>query len=89
MKSLTATAAFVAMGLLMTSASAGEWADACTERMEADGRDASGCVCLEGEIEANPSLEDEFMSLAEIEDPAERFEDASADAQAAMQACTR
>ena len=75
--------------LFATSAVAGEWADACTERLEADGRDASGCSCLEAEIEANPDLIDEFLALGEIEDAAERFETASDDAKAAMSSCTR
>ena len=73
----------------LSQAFAGEWADQCVERLEADGRDSSGCACLESEIEANPSLVDEFTSLGAIEDPAERFAAASADAQAAMQNCTR
>ncbi len=84
---------FVAIGLMagfgLAAANAGEWADACAERLEADGRDTSGCACLEAEIEATPSLEDEFTSLSEIEDPAERYSSASAEAQAAMDKCTR
>lgn len=82
-------AATAATALLISGATAGEWADACVERLEADGRDSSGCSCLEAEIEANPSLEDEFTALAAIEDPAERFDAASGDAQAAMAKCTR
>ena len=82
-------AACLCAGFLAGNAIAGEWADACTERLEADGRDASGCSCLEGEIEANPSLEEEFLGLAEIDDPAERFDSASDDAKAAMSSCTR
>lgn len=81
--------AAAAAALIATGASAGEWADQCVERLEADGRDSSGCACLEAEIEANPSLVDEFLALGEIEDPAERFETASPEAQAAMQNCTR
>ena len=67
---------------------AGEWADACTATLEADGRDASGCACLEEEIIAH-DLADEFLALAEISDPAERYEAASEHAQAAMMKCTR
>jgi hypothetical protein len=89
MKTKTFVALAVLAGFVSTSASAGEWADACVERLEADGRDTSGCSCLEAEIEANPSLEEEFMSLGEIEDPAERFDAASSEAQAAMSQCTR
>lgn len=89
MKSKTFMALAVFAGLASTGAVAGEWADACVERLEADGRDISGCSCLEAEIEANPSLEEEFMALGEIEDPAERYDAASSEAQAAMNQCTR
>lgn len=75
--------------LLASGAGAGEWADACTQRLEADGRDTSGCACLEEQIDANSPLADEFRTLAEIEDPAVRYSSASGDAQAAMNACTR
>ena len=75
-------------GAMLSAALAGEWADACVATLEADGRDSSGCACLEAEIEAN-DLADEFLALAEIEDPAERYDAASADAQAAMDKCTR
>ncbi|MEZ5920885.1 MAG: hypothetical protein R3C60_05980 [Parvularculaceae bacterium] len=75
--------------LFVTPALAGEWADACKERLEADGRDTSGCTCLEDEINANPGLEEEFQTLAAIEDPAERYGEASDAAKAAMDACTR
>lgn len=84
--SMAAGAAFFVVG---SSAMAGEWADACVERLEADGRDTSGCACLEAEVEANPSLEEEFLALAEIEDAAERFSSASDEAKAAMASCTR
>jgi hypothetical protein len=78
-----------AAAALSAAAYAGEWADACVARLEADGRDTSGCSCLESEIEANPALEGEFRELSEIEDPAERYAAASEDAKAAMNACTR
>lgn len=81
-------AASVSAGLLSASAFAGEWADACVATLEADGRDASGCACLEEEIIAN-DLADEFLALAEIDDPAERYSSASDDAKAAMDKCTR
>ena len=78
----------VAVSLISGSAFAGEWADMCVERMEADGRDPSGCQCIEDQINAN-DLADEFLQLAEIADPAERYESASDAAKAAMDACTR
>jgi len=79
----------VAAATLSSAAFAGEMADACVARLEAEGRDTSGCGCLEAEVEANPSLEAEFRDLGEIEDPAERYAAASDDAKAAMDACTR
>jgi len=82
---LLSAAAFCAAG----TASAGEWADACKARLEADGRDTSGCACLEAKITEKPSLEQEFLALAEIADPASRYASASADAKAAMDSCTR
>lgn len=78
----------IAAGAMLSSGSAGEWADACAARLEADGRDASGCQCLEDEINAN-NLADEFLQLAEIEDPAARYDAASDEAKAAMNKCTR
>lgn len=75
--------------MIAPAANAGEWADACVERLEADGRDSSGCTCLEDEITANPSLEEEFLALGEVEDPEERFSSASDEAKAAMGKCTR
>ncbi len=73
---------------LMAVSSAGELADACTAALEADGRDTSGCTCLEEEVVAN-NLEDEFLALGEIADPAERYASASDEAKAAMDKCTR
>ncbi len=81
-------AAASAVGLAAAPAFAGDLADACVAALEADGRDASGCSCLEEEAIAN-DLVDEFLQLGEIEDPAERYASASADAQAAMDKCTR
>ncbi len=78
-----------AAAALVSVAWAGEWADACIARLEADGRDTSGCQCLEDAITANPSLEEEFRSLAEIADPQARYEAASDEAKAAMDDCTR
>ena len=78
-----------AFSSLSGSASAGEWADRCVERLKADGRDTSGCSCLEARIDAAPGLADEFTRLAEIPNPADRYAAASADAKSAMDACTR
>jgi hypothetical protein len=72
----------------LAGAAAGEWADACVATLEADGRDASGCACLEEEIVAN-DLAEEFLELAEIADPAARYAAASDEAKAAMDKCTR
>jgi hypothetical protein len=78
-----------AAAALTGMAFAGEMTDACVARLEAEGRDTSGCSCLEDRIVANPALDSEFRDLGEIEDPAERYEAASDDAKAAMDACTR
>ena len=67
---------------------AGEMEDACVAALEAEGRDTSGCACLEAEVVAN-DLVDEFLALGEIADPAERYEAASPAAKAAMDMCTR
>ena len=77
-------AAFAAL----SAASAGDMADACTAALEADGRDASGCMCLENEVVAN-DLVDEFLELGNIADPDERYASASDGAKAAMDKCTR
>lgn len=87
MKSLLS--ALVAAGVLCGTAAAGELADACIARLEADGRDTSGCTCLENEIQGDPALVNELTKLGEIEDPAERYAAASDGAKAAMDACTR
>ncbi len=87
MKFLISVAA--AAAALASVAYAGEWADACVARLKADGRDTSGCACLEAAIEANPALEEEFRELAEIADPRARYEAASDEAKAAMDECTR
>ncbi|MEZ5893523.1 MAG: hypothetical protein R3C58_10360 [Parvularculaceae bacterium] len=73
---------------LFSASQAGEWADACIARLDADGRDSSGCACLEEEIIAN-GLVDEFTQLGEIADPAARYDAASDAAKAAMNKCTR
>ena len=67
---------------------AGEMEDACVAALEAEGRDTSGCACLEAEVVAN-DLVDEFLALGEITDPGERYEAASPAAKAAMDMCTR
>ncbi len=82
---IAGAAAFFAV---VASAYAGELADACVAALEADGRDASGCSCLEEEAVAG-GLVDEFVALGEIADPAERYAAASDEAQAAMDKCTR
>ena len=78
-----------AASLLTTAASAGEWADACIATLEAEGRDTSGCQCLEDAIDGNEDLIAEFLELGEISDPAERYASATSDAQAVMDQCTR
>ena len=80
--------AIAVAGVMMSASFAGEWADACTATLEADGRDPSGCACLEAEIEAG-NLADEFLALADIADPAARYDAASDGAKAAMDKCTR
>jgi len=75
-------------GLAFSPSFAGELADACVAALEADGRDTSGCACLEEEALAN-GLVDEFTALGEIDDPAERYASASDEAKAAMDKCTR
>jgi hypothetical protein len=84
---LFATAAVAAVSL--SAALAGDMADNCRARLEADGRDTSGCQCLEDRVMADPALQEEFTRLAEIADPAERYAQASSSAKAAMDACTR
>jgi hypothetical protein len=84
-----AVAGLAGLSLLASSANAGEWADQCVERLKADGRDTSGCACLEERINKDPSLIDEFRRLGEIADPAARYAAANASAKAAMDACTR
>jgi hypothetical protein len=78
-----AAAAFFAI------AYAGEMTDKCVARLAAEGRDTSGCGCLEDRIAGDAELEAEFRELGEIEDPTERYAVASDDAKAAMDACTR
>jgi hypothetical protein len=78
-----------AAAALTAAAAAGEMTDACVARLEAEGRDTSGCSCLEDKITGDAALEAEFRDLGEIEDPAERYASASAAAKAAMDACTR
>jgi len=86
LKRLTIIAATA--GMAVSAAYAGELADACVAALEADGRDTSGCSCLEEEVVAN-GLEEEFLALGEIADPAERYAAASDEAKAAMDKCTR
>lgn len=84
-----AAAAAAAAAALIGAASAGELADACIARLQADGRDTSGCTCLENQVKDDPALVEEMTELGEIADPAARYAAASADAKAAMDACTR
>ena len=81
-------AAAISVGVVTSASYAGEMADACVAALEADGRDSSGCTCLEQQVVAN-DLVDEMLALGEIADPAERYEAASPDAKAAMDMCTR
>ena len=81
-------AATVALFVAPSAVLAGDLADACTAALEADGRDASGCTCLEEEVVAN-DLADEFLALGDIADPADRYASASDGAKAAMDKCTR
>jgi len=80
--------ALMASGAVFSSAYAGEMAESCTAKLEAEGRDASGCQCLEDAV-VTGGLEEEFSALGEIEDPAARYEAASDEAKAAMDQCTR
>ena len=82
-------AAIAASAMAASTASAGEMADACVAALEAEGRDTSGCACLEEEVTASATLQEEFLSLGEIADPAERYASASDEAKAAMDKCTR
>lgn len=82
-------AASAAAVFMTGAASAGEFAEACTARLEADGRDPAGCTCLEEKMQDDAALVEEMTALAEIDDPAERYGAASPAAQAAMDACTR
>lgn len=81
-------AAALSAGVMMSASSAGELADACVAALEAEGRDTSGCTCLEEQVVAN-DLVDEMLALGEIADPADRYEAASPAAKAAMDMCTR
>lgn len=78
-------AAFAAVGA--GAASAGEMADQCTALLESEGRDASGCSCLEEKVLADPALQEEFAVLGEIEDREQRWSDASDAAKEAMASC--
>lgn len=82
-------AAAAAAIVSVSAAFAGEFADQCEARLKADGRDPSGCACLEAKVEASASLQKEFQDLAKISDPTERFAAASDEAKAAMTECTR
>jgi len=89
MKSMTFLAGLTAVSMLTSTAFAGEWADACIAALEADGRDTSGCQCLEDAISGNDALIEEFTALGAIADAAERYGSASDEAKAVMDACTR
>ena len=83
---ISAAASFVA---LTGAAAAGDLADQCRATLEAEGRDTSGCECLEGKVLENPDLQSEFQSLGDIDGAQERYAAASDEAKAAMDACTR
>ena len=87
LKSILASA--LVAGLTVSTAGAGELADACVAALEAEGRDTSGCACLEDAIMGDAALESEFTALGEIADPEERYAAASDDAKAVMDSCTR
>ena len=78
-----------ALAMFAMGAEANEMVAQCEARMEADGRDPSGCQCLFDAVSGDAALQSEFESLGEIEDPAERYAAASAAARAAMDSCTR
>lgn len=82
-------AAAAACAISLSTVTAGEMADACVAALEADGRDTSGCTCLEDAVSESAALQEEFLTLGEIADPAERYAAASDDAKAAMDKCTR
>ena len=79
--------ALLASASIASSAFAGAMADACVDKLEAEGRDTSGCTCLEEAVVAG-GLEEEFAKLGEIKDPTERYAAASDAAKEAMK-CTR
>ncbi len=79
----------VAVSMMSGVAYAGDWAERCVAKLEAEGRDTSGCQCLEDAINENPALADEFDALEAIDDPAARYDAASDEAKAAMDTCTR
>ena len=89
MKPREIIAALAASTLSFSAVSAGEMADACVAALKADGRDTSGCTCLEDEVTASTALQEEFQTLGAIADPAERYASASDEAKAAMDKCTR
>ncbi|MFQ5562083.1 MAG: hypothetical protein ACE5FO_00795 [Parvularculaceae bacterium] len=82
-----AIAAAVAASIGAGAALAGELADQCTVLLESEGRDASGCSCLEETVLADPALQEEFEALGEIADKDERWSEASDAAKDAMASC--
>jgi len=82
-------ASLYAASLVLSGAWAGEMADACVAALEAEGRDTSGCSCLEDAIGGDEALIDEFTQLGEIADAGERYDSASDEAKAIMGQCTR
>lgn len=84
----TPLAVLAGAAAILSVAAAGELADQCKASLEAEGRDSSGCDCLEQEVVAG-GLVDEFTALGAIADPAERYDAASDAAKAAMDKCTR
>lgn len=89
MKIQTVLAAAFAASTLISVTNASELEDACVARMEADGRDPAGCTCLIEAIGDDESLIAELTELGAIDDPAERYSQASDAAKAAMDQCTR
>lgn len=87
MKIFYAIAAGAAATFIVGAAWAGDLADQCTALLESEGRDTSGCTCLEEKVLADPALQEEFAKLGEIADKDERWAQASDAAKEAMAMC--
>ncbi|MEM6414673.1 MAG: hypothetical protein AAF720_08450 [Pseudomonadota bacterium] len=82
----------IIVGMLMSSTGAFANDDLiaqCEAALEAEERDASGCACLVEQVGDDPALLAEFVELGQIKDEDARYEAASDEAKAAMDACTR